>query len=88
MTETTYQPKIEKSKIVLTKDSNNNKNGFLIELKKTGKFTETYLTACDPNTIKGYHLHRVREANYTCVRGTVDIDLFFLHDNIVSQSII
>lgn len=68
--------RLEKAKKVVTYDGQGNPNGFLIELEKKGEFTSSYLTAAYPGCFKGYHLHRVRAANYVCIRGTIKIILY------------
>lgn len=65
--------KTEDAKKVLTKDVNGDENGFLVEMFKNGDMTEVYLSAAKPGAFKGYHLHRVREARYVCVRGKMRI---------------
>ncbi len=66
---------VEEAKKVLTKDHNNNENGFLIELYKDGEKTVAYLTSAAPGAFKGYHLHRVRAARYICLKGKMKIIL-------------
>lgn len=61
---------------VLTSDTNNVENGYLVELSKSGRRTDAYLTVAYPGCFKGYHLHKVREANYVCIRGRVRVILF------------
>ncbi len=68
--------KLETAKKVITKDSNGVENGFIIELAKDGKLTTSYLSCCLPGTFKGLHLHKIRTANYVCVRGTIKIILY------------
>lgn len=67
---------IETAKKVKTFDSNGNENGFLIELTKDGKLTTSYLSCCYPKAFKGYHLHKVREANYICIKGSVIVIMY------------
>lgn len=69
---------LEEVKKVITYDSSQNENGFLIELFKSydGKKTEAYLTAAKPGAFKGYHLHRVRAARYACIKGKMKITLY------------
>lgn len=62
-----------RAKIVETYDLNKKANGYLIELKKHGRHTDAYLSVALPGCFKGYHLHKVREANYVCVRGKVKV---------------
>lgn len=69
-------PLIDTAKKVTTFDLNKKENGFLLELGKDGKLTTAYLTAAFPGCFKGYHLHKVREANYVCVKGKVKIILY------------
>lgn len=66
----------EDAKKVITKDHNGNENGFLIELYKNGNKTTHYLTAAKPGAFKGYHLHRVRGAQYCVVKGRMRIILY------------
>lgn len=66
----------ETAKKVTTYDLNKQDNGFLIELFKDGKYTDVYLTCAKPGAFKGYHLHRVREARYVCVKGKMKIILY------------
>lgn len=68
---------IEQAKKVATKDMNGNENGFLIELVKQGNHTVSYLSCCFPGAFKGYHLHKVREANYICVRGELTVIMYY-----------
>ena len=66
----------EPAKKVTTYDHAKVENGFLIELfkdKQTGDRTEVYMTASKPGAFKGYHLHRVRQARYVCLKGKVTI---------------
>lgn len=67
---------MKKAKIVKTFDFNNKENGYLIELQKDGNLTTAYMTVAYPGTFKGYHLHKVRAANYTCIRGKIDVILY------------
>lgn len=48
-------------------------NGYLVELFKDGDKTVSYLTVAKPGAFKGYHLHRVRESRYVCLKGKVKI---------------
>lgn len=67
------------AKRVETFDENSNANGFLLELAKSGKDgrkTNAYLTAVNPSAFKGYHMHKVRESNYVCLKGCVLITLY------------
>lgn len=68
--------KIEDAKKIITFDSNNKENGFLLELYKDEEKTIAYLTALKPQMFKGYHLHRVRAARYVCVKGAIKITLY------------
>lgn len=67
---------LTQAKIVPTKDLDGNKNGFLMELQKDGDKTTAYLTTCLPGAFKGYHLHKVREANYVVLKGKIKIVLW------------
>jgi dTDP-4-dehydrorhamnose 3,5-epimerase-like enzyme len=72
----------ENAKKVRTFDHAGKENGWLMELFKdaeTGVKTEVYLTAAFPGAFKGYHLHRVREARYVCLKGKMRITTF-MHD--------
>lgn len=64
------------AKKVITYDLNNKENGFLIELGKDGEKTTSYLSAAAPGAFKGYHLHKVRTANYVCIKGKIKIILY------------
>lgn len=66
----------EPAKKVITKDHNGIENGFLIELYKEEDKTTHYLTAAKPGAFKGYHLHRVRGAQYCVVKGKMRIILY------------
>ena len=70
---------IEFAKKIITKDVNGKENGFLIELTKDGRLTTSYLSCCGPKAFKGYHLHKVREANYVCVKGRLTVILYTKH---------
>lgn len=48
-------------------------NGYLVELYKDGDKTTMYLTVTLPKAFKGYHLHRLRESHYVCLRGRVKV---------------
>ena len=63
-------------KVIPTKDPEGKVNGWLMELQKDGDKTTAYITAVIPGGFKGYHLHRIRVANYVCLRGEVDIVTF------------
>lgn len=65
--------KIEPAKKVPTYDAQGNENGFLVEMAKDGDKTVIYLSAAKSGAFKGYHLHRVREAHYVCVKGKMKI---------------
>ncbi len=69
----------ENAKKVITKDHEGNENGFLIELYKDGDKTTHYLTAVKPGAFKGYHLHRVRGAQYCVVKGKMRI-IFYVRE--------
>lgn len=67
---------IKYAKKVKTYDIDKNENGFLIELGKDGDKTTSYLSCVYPGYFKGYHLHKVRAANYVCIKGKVTIILY------------
>lgn len=64
---------LDLAKKVITKDHSGKENGFLVELAKDGNLTTVYLSACAPGSFKGFHLHKVRTANYVCIRGKVKV---------------
>ena len=66
----------EPAKRVTTHDVAGRENGFLIEMFKDDDKTVVYLSAALPGAFKGYHLHRVREARYVCLRGRMRIILY------------
>ena len=66
----------EPAKQVKTYDHNKNENGFLTELFKDEKKTLFYLSAARPGAFKGYHLHRVRNARYVCIKGIIKVILY------------
>lgn len=66
----------ETAKKVTTYDLQGKENGYLIELYKDGDKTSAYLTCATPGAFKGYHLHRVREARYMCVKGKMKVILY------------
>lgn len=61
-------------KVIQTKDLGGNTNGCVIELEKDGKLTTRYASVANPGCFKGYHAHKVREANYVCVHGTILVE--------------
>ena len=61
------------AKSVRTFGPNGSINGYLTELQKEGELTTAYLTVAYPRCFKGYHLHKVRESNYVCIRGEVTV---------------
>jgi len=65
-----------KAKSVRTFGPNGNINGYLTELQKDGELTTAYLTVAYPDCFKGYHLHKIRESNYVCIRGQVTVILY------------
>ena len=65
--------KIEPAKKIPTHDTEGRENGFLVEMAKDGDKTVVYLSAANTGAFKGYHLHRIREARYVCVRGKMRI---------------
>lgn len=52
-----------------------NPNGYLIELYKDGDKTSVYLTVATPGSFKGYHLHKVRQSHYFCIKGKVKVSI-------------
>lgn len=68
--------KYDKAKVVRTQDSNGRSNGILVELAKEGKKITSYMTVVNPKSVKGYYLHRIREANYVCINGEIEIKMF------------
>lgn len=68
-------------KRVATYDAQGRENGFLMELMKDGRLTKAYLTCVFPGSFKGYHLHRVREANYVAVRGALRVTVYVREGN-------
>jgi dTDP-4-dehydrorhamnose 3,5-epimerase-like enzyme len=80
--------KKSKAKKVITKDNSNKENGFLIELKKDGNKTSSYLTVAYPGCFKGYHLHRERAANYVCISGEVEVIMYSLkEDKVLKEAV-
>ncbi len=67
---------LSKAKSVRTFGIDGSINGYLTELQKDGRLTTAYLTVAFPGCFKGYHLHKVRESNYVCIRGRVVVILF------------
>lgn len=61
---------------VLTYGADGLQNGWLMELQKDGDKTVSYLTTVFPGGFKGYHLHRIRQANYVCLKGQVLVTTF------------
>lgn len=61
------------AKKVKTFDLTGKENGYLVELKTSGRRTKSYLTVAYPKCFKGYHAHLVRESNYVCIRGQVRV---------------
>ncbi len=68
--------KVEKCKKITTYNDKKIENGFLQELYKNGEKTLLYLTTIKPGSFKGYHLHKIREANYVCIKGKVKVILY------------
>lgn len=66
----------EPAKKITTYNLNKQENGFLIELFKDQEKTTVYLSCAAPGAFKGYHMHRVREAHYVCVRGRIKVILY------------
>jgi dTDP-4-dehydrorhamnose 3,5-epimerase len=40
------------------------------------KFGQTYITACYPGVIKGWHYHKVQADHFTCIIGMVKVALY------------
>ena len=79
---------LSNAKKITTFDKNKNENGYLMELFKEGDNTLSYLTAINPGCFKGYHLHKVREANYVCIKGKVKIILYDIQNKIKEEIIL
>ncbi|MEK6907210.1 MAG: WxcM-like domain-containing protein [Nanoarchaeota archaeon] len=73
---------------ILTYDKAKRENGYLIELLKDGEKTLSYLTAIYPGFFKGYHLHKIRNANYVCIKGKIKIILYDLNNKIKGEVIL
>ncbi len=71
---------LESLKKVITKDLEGNINGTLIELLKEDEKTLAYLTTILPGKVKGYYLHKIRECNYICIKGKVDVIIYDLEE--------
>lgn len=65
--------KLESAKKVITYDAQGKENGWLMELFKDGNKTVFYLSAITPGAFKGYHLHRLRNGRFICIKGKVKI---------------
>lgn len=68
--------KFELARKIVTYDSQSKENGWLLELfkdQKTNTKTEVYLSATLAGAFKGFHLHRVRDARYICLKGTMKV---------------
>jgi dTDP-4-dehydrorhamnose 3,5-epimerase len=65
--------KLESSKKVITLNLQGEANGFLLELFKAGEKTVVYMSTIKPGEFKGYHLHRVRNGRFICLKGKVKI---------------
>lgn len=66
---------LEDCKQVKTHAPSGEENGSLVEMQKDGDKTTLYLTSIKPGAFKGYHLHRVRAANYFPIAGKMKITL-------------
>lgn len=64
---------MDQAKKVKTFDLAGKENGFLIELSKVKDLTTSYLSCCFPGSFKGFHLHKVRSANYLCIKGKITV---------------
>jgi dTDP-4-dehydrorhamnose 3,5-epimerase len=80
--------KVTPARQVITKDEHGRENGWLMELQKDGDKTLSYLTAIAPRGFKGYHLHRIREANYVCIKGKVKVVLYRWYGSWTSSYVI
>ena len=78
---------VKKIKTYADKDKLN-ENGCLIELSKEGDKTLAYLTTISPKGFKGYHLHKIREANYVCIKGKIKIQLYDIQNKIKQEVIL
>ena len=76
------------AKKIVTFDKNKNENGCLIELFKKEDETLSYLTTLNSGCFKGYHLHKIREANYVCTKGKVKIILYDIKNKIKEEVIL
>lgn len=55
--------------------------GFLMEMLRSDdpffqKFGQSYLTACYPGVVKGWHYHRIQTDHFVCVNGMAKVVLF------------
>ncbi|MCL5985004.1 MAG: dTDP-4-dehydrorhamnose 3,5-epimerase family protein [Actinobacteria bacterium] len=55
--------------------------GYLMEMLRCDddiyeKFGQTYITACYPGVIKGWHYHKVQVDHFTCIIGMVKVVLY------------
>ncbi len=69
----------------VTSDFNKNRNGYLLELFKKGDKTLSYLITIDYGCFKGYHLHKIREANIICIKGKVMVSLYDIENKIKDE---
>lgn len=59
-----------------------------MELKKEGQKTISYLTCVAVGGFKGFHLHRIRIANYVCIRGSVRVELYHFEEGWRKEEVI
>ena len=71
---------LEEAKKIKTYDKHKRENGYLIELLKDGEKTLSYLISIYPGCFKGYHLHKIRNANYICIKGKIKVTLYDLNN--------
>ena len=69
---------IKPCKRVITKSFSKKKNGFLLEIASSldnwSKFldnAQVYLSTVKPKQKKGFHLHHLKENQFTCIKGKV-----------------
>ena len=62
------------------------KRGFLMEILRCDdeifrKFGQVYLTAVNPDYVKGWHYHKIQMDNFVCVKGRVKVVLYDGREN-------
>ena len=55
--------------------------GYLMELLRSDwpefeAFAQSYLTACYPGVVKGWHYHRVQWDHFVCIQGSAKVALY------------